>query len=104
MARERMGTTALGKGCALPHLRAKNVAGVVGAIGLIPGGTDFDSLDGAPTHVVFLVLAQFDEREQHLEVMGRLSSLIHDKTTQFFLGSRPSPASVHEFLVDRDAR
>jgi mannitol/fructose-specific phosphotransferase system IIA component (Ntr-type) len=104
MARERVGTTALGKGFALPNLRTKSVHGFLGAIGIVPVGVDFNSLDGELTQVVLLILAPFEEPERHVEVMGRLSALAQDKTTQFFLLARPAPDKLHEFLADTDAR
>jgi PTS system fructose-specific IIC component len=104
LARERVGTTALGHGFALPHLRTAAVRQFIGAIGLAPNGLDFDSLDGEPTHVVFLLLGPFDERERHFELMGELSSMVRDKPSRLFLRSRRSRDEVHEYLVDFDAR
>src|SRR2546426_273779 len=104
MERERSGTTALGKGLAMPHLRTEAVHRFVGAIGLAPNGVDFRSLDGVPTKLIFLLLGPYDQREQHFELMGRLSALMRDKTTLMFLQGHRAPHEVCEYLADLDAR
>lgn len=82
-ARERAGTTGLGKGLALPNLRCREVAESAGAIGVAPAGVDFDSLDGQPTRLILLVLSPFDKREKHAQIMARLAKLLSDKTLQY---------------------
>ena len=104
MERESHGTTALGKGLAIPHLRTEAVYRFVGAVGLAPTGVDFLSLDGAPTKLIFLVLAPYEQREQQFELMGRLSALMRDKSMLMFLQGRRTPREVYEYLQDLDAR
>jgi mannitol/fructose-specific phosphotransferase system IIA component (Ntr-type) len=104
MDRERSGTTALGKGLAMPHLRTEAVHRFVGAVGLAPEGINFNSIDGDPTRLVFLVLGPYEQRERHFELMGRLSAMMRDKTTLMFLQGRRSPRDVFEYLADLDAR
>jgi PTS system nitrogen regulatory IIA component len=55
--RERLGSTAIGDGIAIPHGKLPGLKGVIGAFGRHPGGVDFDSLDGSPTHLFFLLVA-----------------------------------------------
>lgn len=102
--RERAGTTALGKGLAMPHLRTEAVTRFVGAVGLAPEGINFNSIDGDPTRLIFLVLGPYEQRERHFELMGRLSAMMRDKMTLIFLQGRRSPREVFEYLVDLDAR
>src|SRR5437867_3596781 len=104
MERERAGTTALGKGLAMPHLRTEAVHHFVGSIGLAPGGVDFQSLDGAPTKLIFVVLGPHEPRERHFELMGRLSALLRDKSMLMFLQGQRSAQEVYDYLVDLDAR
>jgi mannitol/fructose-specific phosphotransferase system IIA component (Ntr-type) len=104
MERERAGTTALGKGLAMPHLRTETVLRFVGAVGLAPEGVNFQSIDGDPTKLVFLVLGPFEQRERHFELMGRLSALMRDKSTLMFLQGRRTPREVFDYLTDLDAR
>ena len=102
--RERTGSTAIGKGLAMPQLRTEAVFRFVGAIGLAPEGINFQSLDGNPTKLIFLVIGPHERREQHIELMGRLSALIRDKSTLMFLQGRRTPREVFEYLTDLDAR
>jgi mannitol/fructose-specific phosphotransferase system IIA component (Ntr-type) len=104
MEREDHGTTALGKGLAMPHIRTLGVSRFVGAIGLANGGIDFRSLDGEPTKLIFLVLGPYDQRERHFELLGRLSALMRDKSVRMFLQGRRTPREVAEYLKDIDAR
>lgn len=102
--RERTGSTAIGRGLAMPHLRTEAVLQFVGAVGLAPQGINFQSLDGAPTKLILLVIAPHDDRERHIELMGRLSALMRDKSTLMFLQGNRTPLDVFEYLSDLDAR
>lgn len=104
MSRERIGSTALGKGLAIPNLRIEAVVQFVGAIGLAPEGIDFKSLDGESTKLILLVLGPFAQRERHFELMGRLSALLRDKTTLWFLKEPHTADEVFEYFTDLDAR
>lgn len=104
MDRERAGSTALGKGLAMPHLRTEAVFRFIGAVGLAPEGINFNSIDGDPTKLIFLVLGPYEQRERHFELMGRLSAMMRDKMTLMFLQGRRTPHEVFEYLVDLDAR
>jgi mannitol/fructose-specific phosphotransferase system IIA component (Ntr-type) len=96
--RERNSTTGLGKGLALPHLRSRRVDHFVGAVGVAPDGVDFMALDGLPTRLIILLLSPFEHREKHIEIMGRLATLLSDKTLQYSLQIRRSPESLFQFL------
>jgi len=85
LERERTGTTAMGNGLALPNLRTRVAREFMGAVGVAPAGVDFDSLDGQPTRLIILLLSPFEERELHSELMGRLASLMYNKTLQYSL-------------------
>jgi mannitol/fructose-specific phosphotransferase system IIA component (Ntr-type) len=88
----------------MPHLRTEAVLQFVGAVGLAPEGINFQSLDGDPTRLIFLVLGPYAKRERHFELMGRLSALMRDKSTLMFLQGRRTPREVFEYLGDLDAR
>ncbi len=96
--RERYGTTGLGKGLALPHLRSRAVPDFAGAIGVAPTGVDFHSLDGLPTRLIVLLLSPFAERAAHVEIMGRLATLLSDKTLQYSVQLPRSPEALFRFL------
>lgn len=79
LARESLGSTAIGHNVGIPHAKADCVKDLVGAFGLSRKGVDFDSLDGEPVYVFFLLLAPQDSAGPHLKALARISRLIKDK-------------------------
>ena len=78
--RERLNSTALGEGVAIPHGKLAGVTRVVAAFGRSLGGVDFSSLDGKPTHLFFLLVAPEDSAGAHLKALARISRLLKDET------------------------
>jgi mannitol/fructose-specific phosphotransferase system IIA component (Ntr-type) len=79
MARESLGSTAIGHNVGIPHAKTDCVKELVGAFGLSKKGVDFDSLDGEPVYIFFLLLAPQDSAGPHLKALARISRLIKDK-------------------------
>jgi PTS system nitrogen regulatory IIA component len=77
--RERLNSTALGDGVAIPHGKLAGVKRVVAAFGRSPEGVDFSSLDGQPTHLFFLLVAPEDSAGAHLKALARISRLLKDE-------------------------
>jgi PTS system nitrogen regulatory IIA component len=76
LERERLGTTAMGDGIAIPHARVESLGRLVASFGRSPGGLDFESVDGGPTHLFFLLVAPGKEGSAHLLTLARLSRLL----------------------------
>lgn len=85
MAREEMGSTALGNGIAMPHCRSSLTERFTGVVAIDENGVDFGALDRQPVQLVFLLLAPMDQRQCLFDILGRISSLRREKTirTQF---------------------
>lgn len=79
MARESLGSTAIGQGIAIPHAKSDSVTKLVAAFGLSKKGVDFDSLDGEMVNIFFLLLAPQDSAGPHLKALARISRLLKDK-------------------------
>lgn len=79
LAREALGSTAIGHNVGIPHAKADCIKKLVGAFGLSRKGVDFDSLDGEPVYIFFLLLAPQDSAGPHLKALARISRLIKDK-------------------------
>lgn len=94
-AREEEGTTGIGEGIAIPHCKSDAVAAPGLAAMVVPSGVDFDALDGAPVHIIFLIAAPNTEENVHLDVLSRLSVLLMDET---FTKSLLAAKSAEEFL------
>jgi PTS system nitrogen regulatory IIA component len=74
--REDLGSTGLGKGVAIPHVRLKNLSELRMAVGRSVGGVDFNAIDGKPVHLFFLLLAPENSAEGHLKTLARISRLL----------------------------
>jgi PTS system nitrogen regulatory IIA component len=77
--REELGSTAIGEGIAIPHGKLPGMTGVRAAFGRSARGIDFDSLDGSPTRLFFLLVAPEDSAGIHLKALARISRLLKDK-------------------------
>lgn len=78
-AREEEGTTGIGEGIAIPHGKCEAVTAPGLAAMVIPDGVDFDSLDGEPVNLLFLIAAPNTKDNVHLDVLSRLSVLLMDE-------------------------
>jgi PTS system nitrogen regulatory IIA component len=81
LERERIQSTAVGSGIAIPHCFTDEIADLVIVIARAPAGIAFDSFDGRPTHVVFLLMGNRQEHGLHLKALARIARLI--KSTSF---------------------
>ncbi len=73
MAREKLGSTGIGHGVAIPHGRMPDLAGPVLVLARHAEGVDFDSIDGKPVHIVVLLLVPDSDDRQHLELLAQLA-------------------------------
>src|SRR5690606_36915329 len=76
LAREEQSTTGIGDGIAIPHAKTSAVKEPAVAFGRTKTGADFDSLDGKPAHLFFMIAAPEGANNTHLEVLSRLSSIL----------------------------
>lgn len=73
--RENKQSTGIGRGVAIPHGKCAALTQLTGALGISKGGIEYDSLDGEPVHLVFLLLAEEDNPGPHVEALAQISSL-----------------------------
>ncbi|MFK8114319.1 MAG: PTS sugar transporter subunit IIA [Rubripirellula sp.] len=102
-SRERLVTSALGKGFAFPHLRTRMVDQFTGAIGVAANGLHLDSLDGLPTKLILLVLSPWDQREVHLGILSRLVHMVDDKVVTLRMHHEFCDQDIWNYLHDIDA-
>ncbi len=100
--RERTGTTAIGKGLALPHLRTSAVDRSVGAAVIAPNGINFNSLDGKPTRLILLVLSAAEDREGHTDLLGRLAAFAQNKMLNYLLDDAIRPEQLYDQFSEMD--
>jgi len=102
--RERLNSTALGEGVAIPHGKLPGVKRVVAAFGRSPQGVDFNSLDGKPTHLFFLLVAPEDSAGAHLKALARISRLLKDESFRAHLMQAGDAASLYGIIREEDAK
>lgn len=78
MSRERIGTTGIGKGIAIPHSRHPSVQRLIGTLAIAPSGLPFHSLDGEPAHVFVLLLSPHDQPGIHLRALEAVVRTMED--------------------------
>jgi len=102
--RERLGTTAIGEGIAIPHGKLPRLKRVVAAFGRSPNGIDCHSLDGLLTKLFFLLVAPEDSAGVHLKALARVSRLLKDKTFRERLLQSESRAELYRVICEEDAK
>ncbi|MEO0072786.1 MAG: PTS sugar transporter subunit IIA [candidate division WOR-3 bacterium] len=76
LKRENLESTGIGQGVAIPHARTKAVKNIVVVFGRSRTGIDFNSLDGKPSHIVFLIAAPEDKKTEYIIALAKLSKLL----------------------------
>lgn len=80
LEREKLGTTGIGDGVAIPHGKMRSISEIVLVVGRSTQGVEFDALDHNPCHIFFLVLAPEQVAGQHLRVLANISRLLKDES------------------------
>jgi nitrogen PTS system EIIA component len=102
--RERLASTAIGDGIAIPHGKLDSVDHLVGALGRSVSGLAFDSIDGKPTHIVFMLVAPLNSAGVHLKALARLSRLFRDASFRQRLLDAPDSANMFQTIAEEDAK
>ena len=102
--RERLNSTALGDGVAIPHGKLPGLKRVFAAFGRSPGGVEFQSLDGKPTRIFFLLVAPEDSAGAHLKALARISRLLKDEAFRKRLLDAGDAAALYAAIQEEDAK
>jgi nitrogen PTS system EIIA component len=100
--REALGSTGIGQGVAIPHGKSAAVSGQVAALALSKKGVEFDSLDGEPVHILFLLVAPPDAAGMHLKALAKVSRLLKDKFFRQALRDAPSVEEALRIIREED--
>lgn len=104
MARERLGTTGIGRGLAIPHVRYDELEKLVIAVGRSDTGIDFASVDGSPVTIVFLILSPESQQDDYLAALRWVSIVARDEYHNKLLhGARTAGDFVELFQDIQDA-
>jgi PTS system nitrogen regulatory IIA component len=102
--REQLGSTAIGGGIAIPHGKLPGLDRVLAAFGRSPGGIDFESVDGAPTRLFFLLVAPEDSSGMHLKALARISRLLKEESVRERLLSCSESTELFRIMREEDTK
>ena len=104
LEREKLESTGIGEGVAIPHGRLKKLKTFFVAFGRSLKGVDFDSIDGKPSHVFFLVMAPENSAVNNLKLLGRIVTLLKDASFKRRLIEARSQKELFEFISEEDEK
>jgi len=104
LKRESLGSTGIGQSVAIPHGKSDCVDRLVAAFGISRAGINFDSLDGEPVHLFFLLVAPEDSAGPHLKALARISRLLKDKHFRDILREAKDEKTLVKMIHEEDAR
>ena len=103
LQRERLGSTGLGHGIAIPHGKLAGLKRIVGIFARLAEPIEFDAVDGAPVDIVFLLLAPEGAGADHLKALARISRLLRDGSAVEKLRASKDAAALYAVLTEGEA-
>jgi mannitol/fructose-specific phosphotransferase system IIA component (Ntr-type) len=103
LKREELGSTGIGRGVAVPHTKHPSVNRLVGTVAVSPEGINFDSLDGEPVHLFFLLVSPPDRPGDHLRALENISRQLRDDAFCRLLKAAKTPEDIHHLLEEADS-
>ena len=104
MKREDLGSTGIGRGVAVPHTKHPSVNRLIGTVAISQGGVDFESLDGDPVQLFFLLVSPPDRPGDHLRALENISRQLRDDSFCKTLKEATGPQDVWRLLEEADAQ
>ncbi len=103
MERERLGSTGIGDNIAIPHGKLPQISHLLLSFGRSLKGVDFDSMDGKPTHLFFLLLAPVNSAGLHLKALAKISRMLMSQGFRDSLMKAPGAEELFRLIAERDA-
>lgn len=103
LERERLGSTGIGEGIAIPHGKLPELTSVVAVFARCRGGVEFDSLDGEPASIFFLLLSPENSANLHLKALARISRLLKSRNFRKELLDAPGAEEIYARIVAEDS-
>ena len=102
LKREELGSTGIGRCVAVPHTKHPSIKKMVGTVAVSPGGVKFDSLDGQPVHVLFMLVSPPDDPSEHLRALEHISRQLRDDIFRRFMMQVKTKEDVCQLLDEAD--
>lgn len=104
LAREALGSTGIGQGIGIPHGKSNKVKDLIAAFGLSRKGVKFDSLDGEPVYIFFLLVAPEESAGPHLKALARISRFLKDKYFRDLLKNAKDEKEIIKIIREEDEK
>ncbi len=102
MEREKLGSTGIGEGVAIPHGKLHELSEFICCFGRSEKGIDFDAIDGKPVHLVFLLLAPENSAGTHLKALAKISKILKDPHFRQQLTKKNKAEEIYKFIKEED--
>jgi len=102
LEREKLGSTGIGQGVAIPHAKTDKVKDILCAFGTSKKGVEFDALDGEKVYIIFLLIAPQDSAGMHLKVLAKISRLLKDKFFRQALRDAKAAGEIIKIIKEED--
>lgn len=104
LEREKLGSTGIGEGIAIPHGKMKGIDRILCAFGRSKEGVDFDAIDKKPVHIFFLLLAPEDSAGLHIQMLSRISRILRDPSFRKHLTEQGDDRGLYADIVKEDEK
>jgi PTS system nitrogen regulatory IIA component len=102
LEREKLGSTGIGQGVAIPHGKTDILQEQIGVLGISHKGIEFNSLDGELVHIIFLLVGHVEVAGQHLKALSRISRLFKDKFLRQAIKDAKTAQEVVKLIQQED--
>jgi PTS system nitrogen regulatory IIA component len=102
LEREKLGSTGIGDGIAIPHGKLADIDDLIVSFGISREGVEFNAMDGKPAHIFFLLLAPENTTGRHLKALAKISKMLKDNTFRKKLMEAKSKDEIYMVISDRD--
>jgi PTS system nitrogen regulatory IIA component len=99
ISRERLGSTGVGYGVAIPHGRIKNCENITGALIQLEQGVEFDAMDNQPVDILFALIVPEESTDEHLQVLALLASMFNDGMFRQKLRQSQNEEEIYQLLT-----
>ncbi len=104
LEREKLGSTGIGDGIAIPHAKLKSIGNIMVLFGRSARGVNFNALDGKPVHIFFLLVARDENFGAHLKLLARISRILKNPSFRSHLLEARDTESIYQLIREQDER
>ena len=100
VSREKLGSTGIGHGIAIPHCRISHCDQTLGSLIYLQNAVDFDAIDGDPVDVIFVLIVPKEATQKHLDLLGELATLFNDEEFRLQLRESKNTTELYQAFIE----